>query len=164
MCLKGYTGEGCQYKLDACNLNSCKNGGTCVIDSTSNFKFESKNNVLTQNFEQKCICLPGFTGSECEININECVSSSCPLNSTCIDQLNSYYCQCSFNMTNANCDKKIDPDYDFHFYDGGVGIQPSHVSLSVPFKFVSNSFSLSLWVRFNRQHLKGTILTLYNSK
>lgn len=164
MCPKGYTGEGCQYKIDPCRSNLCKNGATCIIDLASNISFIHKDSLLAQNLDYKCICAPGFTGNECETNINECALSPCPLNSTCVDQLDSYYCQCPFNMTGINCDKKINPDYDFHFYDGGVGIQPSRASLSVPFKFVSNFFSLSVWVRFDRQNLKSTVLTLYNSQ
>lgn len=168
MCPKGFTGEGCQYKVDACRTNSCKNGATCVVDSislTSSLSFiRSKDDSLTSYIGYKCNCAPGFTGPECETNINECSLSPCPLTATCIDQLDSYYCQCPFNMTGVNCEKKVDPDYDFHFYDGGVGIQPSHASLAVPFKFLASSFSFSVWVRFDRQQLKGTVLTLYNSE
>lgn len=34
------------------------------------------------------------TGSECELDIDECVSSPCKNGATCIDQPGNYFCQC----------------------------------------------------------------------
>lgn len=64
-------------------------------------------------------------------------------------------------MTGTSCDKKIDPDYDLRFNDGLVAAK---VGLAVPFHFASGAFSLSLWVRFDEAHSKGSVLTLYSSQ
>ncbi|KAI1733257.1 EGF-like domain-containing protein [Ditylenchus destructor] len=145
-CPKGFVGTGCQYRLDACRTNTCKNGATCMQES---------------EIAYKCICPPGFTGPECATNIDECSPSPCPLSATCIDQINSHHCQCPFNMTGPNCEKKVDPDYDLHFFEGGL--LPASASLAVPFKFSAGAISIALWVRFEQPHSKGTFFTLYDS-
>lgn len=40
-----------------------------------------------------CICAPGFTGSLCDVNIDECLSNPCNLG-TCLDDVNGYTCLC----------------------------------------------------------------------
>ena len=63
----------------ACFNNPCKSGGTCNIDSDG---------------AEVCLCKDGFTGTFCEIDINECSSSPCQNGGTCIDLENSYACYC----------------------------------------------------------------------
>lgn len=42
------------------------------------------------------IMLTGFTGKNCEENIDDCVSSNCSVNGTknCEDGINSFLCHC----------------------------------------------------------------------
>lgn len=47
-CPPGFGGENCSIQLDPCARGPCVNGGTCLINSTSNDYF--------------CACLEGFTG------------------------------------------------------------------------------------------------------
>ncbi|KAK0398751.1 hypothetical protein QR680_002734 [Steinernema hermaphroditum] len=143
-CPKGFHGKGCQYSSDSCEADVCKNDGTCERTSDG----------------YTCVCPPGFTGVDCGTNIDDCSPSPCPLAATCIDQINTFHCQCPFNLTGSNCDKPVDIDYDIHFYDS---IQPAQAALSVPFKFQSNSLTLSLWVKFDNENTRGSILSLYNS-
>ena len=42
----------------------------------------------------RCEGPPGFSGSTCDKDINECLSSPCPTNHTCVDQINAYKCIC----------------------------------------------------------------------
>ena len=41
-------------------------------------------------------CSPGFTGSACETNIDECASNPCtgPFAQSCVDGINGYTCNC----------------------------------------------------------------------
>ena len=47
----------------------------------------------------------GFTGSDCSININECLAITCPQNSTCQDGVNSAKCVCLDDKVGENCEK-----------------------------------------------------------
>lgn len=77
-----------------CNPNPCQNGGTCNDRSELN--------------RVECVCPPGFIGSKCENNINECESNPCKNNGICIDGPNNYTCNCSqTGYTGTNCEENI---------------------------------------------------------
>lgn len=67
--------------------SSCFNGGTCV-DGINTFT---------------CLCLPGFTGSYCQHDINECDSKPCLNGGTCQDSYGAYKCTCPHGYTGLNC-------------------------------------------------------------
>lgn len=46
-----------------------------------------------------CHCPAGFEGDRCEINIDDCIESKCENNSTCIDLVEQYRCQCHPGFT-----------------------------------------------------------------
>lgn len=54
------------------------NGGTCT-DMINGFK---------------CSCAVGFTGSRCQINIDDCMSQPCRNNGICHDSIAGYTCEC----------------------------------------------------------------------
>ena len=35
-----------------------------------------------------------FTGKQCEVNVDECLSNPCAHNGTCVDDVNGYFCEC----------------------------------------------------------------------
>ena len=41
-----------------------------------------------------CFCLPGYFGTHCEMEINECHSSPCNNGGHCLDVVNNYTCRC----------------------------------------------------------------------
>ena len=66
----------------------CQNGGRCIN---------------TQGAYQ-CQCMSGWTGDNCEIDINECISAPCMNGGTCQNTLGSYMCTCQAGFTGNNCE------------------------------------------------------------
>nr|XP_055170477.1 von Willebrand factor D and EGF domain-containing protein [Nyctereutes procyonoides] len=61
----------------------CLNGGLCVSDTKS----------PPGSGMYLCVCLPGFQGSLCEVNVTECQSNPCGLGK-CVSGFQSYSCVC----------------------------------------------------------------------
>ena len=59
--------------------DACSNRGTCVIE----FKNE---------LDAQCNCNAGYSGTDCETNINECAGQSCSNHGSCVDGINKYSC------------------------------------------------------------------------
>ena len=49
-----------------------------------------------------------FAGSVCGTNIDECFSSPCQNNATCVDGENSYTCHCLSGYQGSHCEEEID--------------------------------------------------------
>uniref|UniRef100_H3AD23 Sushi, von Willebrand factor type A, EGF and pentraxin domain containing 1 n=1 Tax=Latimeria chalumnae TaxID=7897 RepID=H3AD23_LATCH len=92
-----------KYKISSqvfheCFVNPCQNNGTCEKIGTGYF----------------CICQSGFTGSNCEVDIDECGSGPCQNNALCIDGIGKFACQChpgytvgslcEVNINECSCD------------------------------------------------------------
>jgi len=105
---------------------------------------------------------PGFTGVNCETNVDDCSPSPCPLSARCLDQVNAFYCQCPANTTGASCDKPLTTNFDLRFYDP---ILPASAGLASPF-VLNNAAELTvaMWVRFEQFGARGTFFTLYSSQ
>jgi hypothetical protein len=41
-----------------------------------------------------CDCQPGWTGRNCDADIDECASDPCLNNATCTNELNAFRCAC----------------------------------------------------------------------
>ena len=65
------------------------------------------NQVGDANFS--CVCRAGYTGSSCDTDIDECVSSSpCQNGGTCNNTEGSFTCTCPMGYTGDVCDMDID--------------------------------------------------------
>uniref|UniRef100_A0A673H9K1 Delta-like protein n=1 Tax=Sinocyclocheilus rhinocerous TaxID=307959 RepID=A0A673H9K1_9TELE len=69
--------------------NVCGPHGRCISQSGGNFT---------------CACQPGFTGTYCHENINDCASSPCQNGGTCIDDIDSFRCVCPDGFDGQLCE------------------------------------------------------------
>jgi len=45
--------------------------------------------------QELCVCAPGYTGTVCDQQIDECLSSPCQHGGSCTDAVDNYTCDCS---------------------------------------------------------------------
>ena len=50
-----------------------------------------------------CSCAGGFTGPNCEINVDDCASVSCQHGAACLDGIMGFVCDCPSQTTGENC-------------------------------------------------------------
>ncbi|KAM7408877.1 hypothetical protein PAMA_002548 [Pampus argenteus] len=99
VCAPGWIGEFCQYVSDTCLMkpNRCLNGATCITTGQP-----------SSPPQYTCICPLGFTGTNCETEVNECESNPCRHSGTCSDLVGQYECQCPTGFLGKNCEVDID--------------------------------------------------------
>lgn len=51
-----------------------------------------------------CSCDAGWTGAQCDEDVNECADDPCPIGSECVNLDGSYACQCPLGTEGATCD------------------------------------------------------------
>ena len=104
-CPQGYSGPRCDFSGDnACAVNHCHNGGTCVADRSG----------------YRCECPLGTTGATCQVdNRNECMYNPCGENGRCIDKPGDYDCNCKSMWKGKNCNLFDEAS------PGGIDVTPS---------------------------------------
>ncbi|XP_046357772.2 deleted in malignant brain tumors 1 protein-like [Haliotis rufescens] len=64
---------------DPCKADSCAVGGVC-------------RHVMDSNYI--CDCIPGYTGTRCQTDVDECVSATNGCSHSCVNTPGAYHCQC----------------------------------------------------------------------
>ncbi|XP_072013215.1 uncharacterized protein [Amphiura filiformis] len=91
------------YDINECASSPCQNGA-CYDDGVNGYT---------------CTCNNGYTGTNCETNIDDCAGVTCT-NGICVDQVNGYVCQCPAGFTGADCSIDIDDCVGVTCLNGGV--------------------------------------------
>jgi serine/threonine protein kinase len=100
-----YTGLNCQYS----DITTC-------------------NSVGTVDMNGQCSCSAGFSGTNCQTDIDECAGQVCSNLGNCTDGLNEYTCECVAGFNGKNCE--IEPDVSAKVDDSTVAT-PSYVAIGV---------------------------------
>ena len=92
-CAENYYGQDCSQLIYDCSGVNCGRHGHCV-DGVGNYT---------------CICNPGYTGENCDVNINKCqmISNNCSGRGQCSDGLNAFTCACDVGYTGKHCEIDI---------------------------------------------------------
>lgn len=124
MCPERYSGKLCEIDLDPCASSPCLYGGHCEHYGPNNYscicpahlsgkrceygKFCSPNPCKNGGICEEgdgiphCMCR-GFTGTMCEIDVDECENQPCGNGATCINEAGSFRCICPSYLTGASC-------------------------------------------------------------
>ena len=96
-CSVGFTGPNCRWPIDNCELDPCRNGGTCATGLYSSYQ---------------CYCPPPYTGHNCEEFILGCDSNPCLNGGRCSDVSggSDYTCECRRGYSGINCEYAVRPD------------------------------------------------------
>ncbi|KAL3872299.1 hypothetical protein ACJMK2_040233 [Sinanodonta woodiana] len=110
-CYPGYEGKTCSVDIDECASNPCQYNGTCLQKSNTTlypYKYPGFGNFSFANASGYiCQCIPGITGANCQINIDECENNICSNGATCVDYINRYECRCIPGYRGQFCEIEI---------------------------------------------------------
>ncbi|XP_013393696.1 delta-like protein D isoform X2 [Lingula anatina] len=89
-CEEGWGGSFCNQDLNFCTHHQpCKNSATCTNTGQGSYT---------------CTCPIGFTGTNCEIEVDDCHRQPCANGGTCQDLGTSYRCMCPPGFHGYHCE------------------------------------------------------------
>jgi len=100
-------------------------------------------------------------GRLCELNVNECESSPCLNGGTCIDEVNSFRCQCPDGYYDQLCTSKVNECFSNPCLNGARcvdGVNRYNLLRSPYLRFCRSFFTLSCVSRF---HLQFVCLNMF---
>lgn len=132
-------------KYEGCHQSPCKNG---MSSFTSNYLlhpdslmangqpktnfflfFISSDACASSSVDGKCSstdsgylcsCAPGFSGSNCEVNQDDCIGVTCENGGICRDGIRSYRCHCPPGFSGKHCHEVVDLCRGFPCANGGT--------------------------------------------
>ncbi|XP_055860394.1 mucin-4-like [Biomphalaria glabrata] len=96
---------GKKLALDGITCQSCTEG-TYGDSCSKTCSCTSANTISCDKVTGQCSCKPGWTGSSCSDDLNECLTTtSCQANAHCVNTPGSYVCKCDlgFYLNNGKC-------------------------------------------------------------
>jgi hypothetical protein len=70
-------------------MRSCRNGGECQVDRITGAPI--------------CVCRLGYTGENCELEIDNCAAQPCQNNGLCVSHPGGYNCICQDKIVDDCC-------------------------------------------------------------
>ncbi|XP_009887839.1 PREDICTED: protocadherin Fat 4-like, partial [Charadrius vociferus] len=98
---------------DWCLQSPCQNGGSCLrrlAVSPALKSHESIPVIIVANEPLRpfvCRCMPGYDGSLCETDIDECLPSPCHNDGTCHNLVGGFSCSCPEGFTGMACERDV---------------------------------------------------------
>ena len=80
-----------------CQPNPCRHGAACTERNSSG------NGRRGGDDDYECACEAGFTGHDCEINVDGCATYTCANDGLCVDSINGPVCMCANGFAGDNC-------------------------------------------------------------
>ncbi|XP_046687565.1 protein jagged-1b isoform X1 [Homalodisca vitripennis] len=106
ICDTNWGGILCDQDLNYCGTHEpCQNGGTC------------KNTAPDQ---YKCGCPEGFSGLNCEVVDNPCVTGPCANGGVCKETGSTFYCACASGWAGPTCHDNVDECASAPCQNGGT--------------------------------------------
>lgn len=63
--------------------------------------------LLCSHFNNRCICPLGYTGTFCELDIDNCIGNQCSQYGFCQDHLHNYSCYCVPGYEGPFCEVEV---------------------------------------------------------
>uniref|UniRef100_A0A8C6V187 Delta-like protein n=1 Tax=Neogobius melanostomus TaxID=47308 RepID=A0A8C6V187_9GOBI len=105
-CEEGWGGLLCDQDLNFCTHHQpCENGATCMNTGEGSYT---------------CTCLPGYTGTNCELLMQECDSRPCRNGGTCTNLDRGYRCTCPRGFEGSHCEHSLLTCADAPCFHGGL--------------------------------------------
>ncbi|XP_042668130.1 protocadherin Fat 4 [Centrocercus urophasianus] len=98
---------------NSCLQSPCQNGGSCVRRLAVGPALKSHESIpviIVANEPLRpfmCRCMPGYEGSLCEIDIDECLPSPCHNDGTCHNLVGGFSCSCPDGFTGMACERDV---------------------------------------------------------